>query len=47
MAARIDSRSIARAMCEVGDGAMSVLEIERIEEFLRFLLADLLQRLLH
>src|SRR5262249_48037627 len=34
-------------VCEVGDRAMSVLEVKSIEEFFRFLLADLLQRFLH
>jgi hypothetical protein len=34
-------------MRQIGDGAVSVLEIKCVEKFLGFLRADLFQRLLH
>ena len=34
-------------MRQVGDGAVPVLEIKRVEKFFRLLLADLAQRLFH
>jgi hypothetical protein len=48
VAARIDSRSMAKAMCaKIRDAAMAVLKVERVQELFGFLVVDLGQRLAH
>ena len=46
VAARIDSLSMAKATCaKVGDAAVAVLKVERVEKFLGLLLVHLGKRL--